>query len=520
MTLTATGDPYRERVEAALGPAYELRALLGSGGFAEVYAAWDAGLKREVAVKVLRQDLAPEATLVARFRREAETVAGLRHPNIVPIYQVGEGEGIVFFIMPLVRGVSLGEWLECDRRPPFREIRRILMEIGGALSAAHGAGLVHRDIKPDNIMLEGDERRVLVMDFGIAKPLSVQDVSLTATGMIIGTPQYMSPEQGSGDTVDHRSDIYSLGVVGYQLITGQLPFTGGSVIALLMQHATADPPSMLEARPDCPTDLERAIRRCLAKAPEQRWQSASELRDALAAERTSLAVDRPPDEVPETPGATDAVGRFRRTIVAALVTVSVAFAVDMAVIAGLQFAPLVLFVSLFAGAAAYGRLRVAGHDWRDAIPRGGAIGSPGSVTPATGAGAASSDEVEFGPYAGRVRQARRDRAALVGLLAQLPNSEREVLHDVLPLVDGLLVQSADNARTLTSIERAVRGGIDADRRAEADARRAEISGEMESAVEAIGRIRAALRRVGHDGLTVAAPAVREAVDIVKQRPAG
>jgi tRNA A-37 threonylcarbamoyl transferase component Bud32 len=275
---------YREHLARALQPGLRLGRLIGRGGFAEVYAAWDEQLKRDVAVKVLRYDLAHHEALVARFRREAEAVAQLRHPNIVPIYGIGEGEGLVYFTMPLVDGETLAHRLERDPMPPVAEVRRILVDVADALQAAHRAGIVHRDIKPENIMLEGEEARVLVMDFGIAKAAATEDGALTAAGMVVGTPQYMSPEQGSGEAVvDHRSDIYSLGVVAYQMVTGRVPFAGGSVVGVLIRKATEPPPPIADLRPDCPIALAAAITRCLEKDPASRWQSAADLRDAVRA---------------------------------------------------------------------------------------------------------------------------------------------------------------------------------------------------------------------------------------------
>src|SRR6185295_651460 len=192
MATPSVNDPdFHPRLARALGAVYELGDRLGFGGFAQVYAAVDTQLKRDVAVKVLRPELAG-AVVRERFRREAETVARVRHPNIVPIYSVGEGEGLAWYVMPRVTGGSLRARLDREGRLPAAEVRRVLLESASALAVAHRAGLVHRDIKPDNIMLDGDDAHVLLMDFGIAKALGVDAQGLTATGVAIGTPQYMS----------------------------------------------------------------------------------------------------------------------------------------------------------------------------------------------------------------------------------------------------------------------------------------------------------------------------------------
>jgi eukaryotic-like serine/threonine-protein kinase len=275
----------RARLEQALGPTYELRELLGRGGFGDVYAAWDVRLKREVAIKALRADLVVTGGMLERFRREAEAAAGLRHPHIVPIYAVGEEGNVAWFAMPLVKGDSLRTVME--REGPFApaEARRILREAASALAAAHAAGIIHRDIKPDNIMLEGPERRVLLMDFGIAKAVAEAEHGLTGSGFILGTPQYMSPEQAAGERIiDGRSDLYSLGVVGYQMLAGKAPFEGTSPGALIVGHVTQPPPPLQEVRPDLPAPLASTVMRCLAKQPADRWDSAEQLVRALDAD--------------------------------------------------------------------------------------------------------------------------------------------------------------------------------------------------------------------------------------------
>ena len=277
---TAALDPEQQRrVQRALGEGFRLGPLLGRGGFAEVYRATDLSLKREVAVKVLRPDLVLSASLSERFRREAEAVAKIRHPHVIPIYQVGEAEALAYYIMPLIEGESLQRRL--SRGPlPIPEVRRILLEAARALSVAHKAGIVHRDVKPDNIMLEGEEARVVVMDFGIAKALDVGESGMTGTGMLLGTPHYMSPEQASGSRdIDHRSDLYSLGVVAYQMLAGRLPFDGDTVHEVLTRHLCGEAQPVEQLRPDTPDDLLEVVHRCMAREPARRWASA----DAIAA---------------------------------------------------------------------------------------------------------------------------------------------------------------------------------------------------------------------------------------------
>ena len=289
-SMTAGG--LKKALQRALGPGYELGDRIGAGGFAEVFRARDLRLKRDIAVKVLRPDLGLTPGMLERFRREAETVAALRHPNIVPIYDVGEQKGIAYIVMPLIEGESLRARMERDGAMPVDEVRRILTEAASGLAAAHDAGVIHRDIKPENIMLEGREARALLMDFGIAKavggeedtPLTEEGVApaLTSTGIIVGTPQYMSPEQACGDkSIDARTDQYSLAVVGYRMLAGTLPFEGDSTRAILYKQLVAEPDPLETKIPDVPPGISAAILRAMRKEPAERYPSMIEFGEAL-----------------------------------------------------------------------------------------------------------------------------------------------------------------------------------------------------------------------------------------------
>jgi tRNA A-37 threonylcarbamoyl transferase component Bud32 len=276
------GTEHRDRLQRALGDGLKIRRLLGRGGFAEVWSAFDVRLKREVAVKTLRYDLVISDMLLQRFQREAEAVAKLRHPNIIPIYEVGEGEGIAYFVMPMIEGESLGEALDREGAFSIEEACRILREAAEALAAAHRAGIVHRDIKPDNIMLEGPERRPIVMDFGIAKATTGGDAKLTGTGMAMGTPHYMSPEQASGEkNLDARSDQYALALVGYRMLVGRLPFEAETMPSLIMKQITEVPKPIIELRSDVPRDLSIALAKALSKDPAARFASMEEFAAAI-----------------------------------------------------------------------------------------------------------------------------------------------------------------------------------------------------------------------------------------------
>jgi serine/threonine protein kinase len=281
-------DQLRDRVVAAIGDTYELEAEIGRGGMAVVYRARDLRLKRLVAIKVLPPDLAFREEVRTRFLREAQTAAQLNHPNIVPIFSVDERAGVVYFVMALVEGESLGGRLARERRPPVNDVTRTLREVADALGYAHARGIVHRDIKPDNILLDAATGRAMVTDFGIARAAE-GDSRLTVTGIAVGTPTYMSPEQALGERdVDGRSDQYSLAVVAYQMLTGQPPFAATNTPAMLLKHISEPPAPLSELRPDLPPGLIIAVERGLAKKPADRWPNAYAFRDALTAEVASL----------------------------------------------------------------------------------------------------------------------------------------------------------------------------------------------------------------------------------------
>jgi serine/threonine-protein kinase len=283
-------DSLRDRVAAALGHQYRIEDEVGRGGMSVVYRARDLRLNRTVAIKVLPPDLAHDPAVGSRFTREAQTSAQLSHPHIVPIYDVGERDGIAYFVMALVTGGNLATRLEHQARRPIDEVRKLLGEVADALAYAHLRGVIHRDIKADNILIDADSGRAIVTDFGIARAMEGGS-RLTATGIAVGTPTYMSPEQAVGERdLDGRSDIYSLGVLGYQMIAGRVPFAAGNSMALLLKHVSERPRPLAELRPEAPKALCDAIDRALLKAPEDRWPTASALRDAiLSGESTAVA---------------------------------------------------------------------------------------------------------------------------------------------------------------------------------------------------------------------------------------
>jgi serine/threonine protein kinase len=277
-------ESLNDRVVGAIGEHYELESEIGRGGMSVVYRARDRRLNRPIAIKVLPPELAHDQAIRVRFTREAQMSAQLSHPHIVPIYDVGERDGIAYFVMALVTGGNLATVLTREPRQPVEEVRRILSEVADALAYAHLRGVIHRDIKPDNILLDRQTGRAMVTDFGIAWAMEA-GARLTATGIAVGTPTYMSPEQAIGEReLDGRSDIYSTGVLGYQMLTGRVPFEAGNSMALLLKHVTERPRPLGELRPETPRGLRDAVERAMMKAPEDRWPTAAALRDALQSE--------------------------------------------------------------------------------------------------------------------------------------------------------------------------------------------------------------------------------------------
>ncbi len=264
-----------------------------------VYLAAEAALEREVAIKVLPPDRGATRDSRDRFRREARTAAKLSHPNIVPLHTFGEVDGTLYFVMGYVRGESLATRLKREGRIPIEEGRRILIELCDALDYAHKLGIVHRDIKPDNVLLEEETGRAMLLDFGVAKAVGTGQ-TMTEVGSVLGTPQYMSPEQAQGKSdIDARSDLYSLGVMGYAMFAGRLPFEGATPGDVMAQHITKEAPALKTHAPDVPPEIASALTRCLEKDRDRRWPDASSIKGSIAA---------PSPE--ETPAALDGLGVF------------------------------------------------------------------------------------------------------------------------------------------------------------------------------------------------------------------
>jgi serine/threonine-protein kinase len=279
--VTDTVPGLAERVARALGPQYRLERELGRGGMGVVFSAMDTSLDRPVAVKVVHPELAGHESIARRFLDEARTIARLRHPNIVSVHSAGSSDDLLWYVMDQVPGETLRTRLERDRRLPPAEVARITADLAGALDAAGRAGVVHRDVKPENILLEAGTDRPMLADFGIARAMEANRTDpRTAMGVAVGTPVYMSPEQASGDDVDTRSDLYSLGIVAYEMLTGEPPFKGPQRV-VVSQHLSQKPAPIRRSNPAVPTALADAIMQALEKNPSERWQTGAEFRQAI-----------------------------------------------------------------------------------------------------------------------------------------------------------------------------------------------------------------------------------------------
>jgi len=284
---TGSIDALRERLQRLIEGEYRIERLLGKGGMGSVFLAHDMALEREVAIKVLPPDVAQDHQVVRRFQQEAKTAAKLDHPNIIPIYRVESEGGLNYFVMKYIAGTSLEDLLEKKEPLAIADIQRILWEASCALGHAHQRGVVHRDVKPANIMFDHDGR-VMLTDFGISKALQAA-TGFTATGMIIGTPHYMAPEQAKGHPVDGRADQYSLGVVGYRMITAELPFSGDSVHTVLYKQIFEEAPLASSKNAAVPPFLATAVARAMSKDPDLRFPTMEDFATAVWPEQPVVA---------------------------------------------------------------------------------------------------------------------------------------------------------------------------------------------------------------------------------------
>jgi serine/threonine protein kinase len=260
--------------------AYEIVAPLGEGGMAAVYKAYQPAMERFVAVKVLSRTLVAESNeFTNRFQREAIMLAQLQHPHILPVFDYGQKDGYSYIVMPFLQNGTLAELLQARRRT-LPEIHQIMTQIGGALGYAHARGMIHRDVKPSNVLID-EQGNCLLTDFGLARMMQASSDRLTSAGTIMGTPAYMSPEQGKGDSVDGRSDLYSLGIIFYEMLTGRVPYQDNFPMMVVIKHIRDPLPSVRELAPELNDAIERVVIKSLAKETAERYQTAEDFVQAV-----------------------------------------------------------------------------------------------------------------------------------------------------------------------------------------------------------------------------------------------
>jgi serine/threonine protein kinase len=515
--ITQSDAELRSHVERVLSATYELDREIGRGGMGIVYRARDKRLKRPVAIKLLPPELAFRSEIRSRFLKEAETAAQLSHPCIVPIYSVDEKDGLVFFVMAFVDGDNLAKRIHDRGAMDPTEVRRIVRDVADALAYAHGHGVVHRDIKPDNILLDGPNGRPMVTDFGIARAISDGDARLTATGIAIGTPAFMSPEQSAGDRdLDGRSDLYSLGVVAYQMLCGDLPFNASNTPALLVKHLSERPVPIDQRCANVPPDLGRAVMLCLEKRPEDRFPTAQALVTALdTGDVPNVPAPRPlpaagtmsgystpvPDAVSTYVPTNDDIARWNAPVVTKYRTklapfIAVGVASVLLAIFGVTSSPLTLW-ALWAVFMAYryAKLWSEGYDWHDVFrqPRDRLfmdvmgervddvhalwnsnkraavrerhkrrVSSPGLFSPMPAVSlrpreltASDSAALGSGPHSATARQAITDRAEVLRLVESMSPADRKQIPEVVPTANTLADKVVALAGSLGELDRAV-----------------------------------------------------------------
>jgi serine/threonine protein kinase len=275
--------------------AYEIVAPLGEGGMGAVYKAYQPAMERFVAVKVLSRTLAESKEFTNRFQREAIMLAQLQHPHILPVFDYGQKDGYSSIVMPFLQNGTLAELLHARRRT-LSEIHQIMTQVGGALGYAHARGMIHRDVKPSNVLID-EQGNCLLTDFGLARMIQASSDRLTSAGTIMGTPAYMSPEQGKGDSVDGRTDLYALGVIFYEMLTGQVPYQDPLPMMVVIKHIRDPLPSARELAPELTDAIERVVIKSLAKEPAERYQTAEDLVQAV---KKAMQVNLPGRAVSKT----------------------------------------------------------------------------------------------------------------------------------------------------------------------------------------------------------------------------
>jgi hypothetical protein len=409
----------QDRLARAVAPQYDIRGVVGAGGCAVVFHARDTALDRDVAIKALKPQLESPA-IRERFRREGAATAKLQHPNVIAIHGVGEAQDLAWIVMPLVRGESLAARIERGGRLSAAEALPVLVDVADALACAHDAGFVHRDVKPENVLLDAATGRAILTDFGVAKALDGLDESLTATGIVLGTPSAMAPEQLAGDApIDQRTDVWAFGVLAYRTLTGELPFSAPSVSQLVGRIIAGEPTAIASLAPEVPSWLNELVMRCLAKEAAERFLDARSVASALRDGREGrVSVRRSATgALPEVPSWLDVARERWRLVVGATSAVGVLWATEWQ-LGTVRVTPFAALAALLVVAMA------VSERWTRANQA-----AVQAATPPAGVGRRHRNAIAT------------ERRIVSAILLQMPRAERAKLASVLPTMDQALAEA-------------------------------------------------------------------------------
>ena len=514
----------RDTLAAALGERYDDVRKIGEGGMAVVFRAVDRRLDRTVAIKVMSPSLREDAEARARFMREAKAAAALAHTNVVPIYAVDTmPDGLPYFSMQYVEGGSLEAVIAADAPFEPERVQSYLRQIAAALESAHRHGIVHRDVKPQNILHDVEGDRLLLTDFGIAKGTDESNTVLTAVGSLVGSPRYMSPEQAAGDPLDQRSDLYSMGVVAYEMLTGKPPFQADTIQRMIICHLTEPPPSLHEARADCPTALLDAVHRCLEKEAGHRYQSAGELLQHLDEIERAANASGPGATVRKAQGGGQKTSAFNRLhplrraqiiLASALAVAGASVVLDASLLGGATLS--VVFVA----AAALVLVETAGRMWVDGFELAQlfSLSVEGPEHPSRD----RREGLAAGPRSDAVRQSRAERALLLRAFQSLAKSEQAEFPRLRSTADRLFREIARTARELDILDKRIAGAVAEPtpgspvrlrhRPEEFEEAQLRLQAELDDTMGALKRIREATADYASLGGTVGLDPIRESLD--------